>query len=61
VYQRERDWPAMRAACHARAVAMRDAVTALTRPAPIAPATTELRDQLCAVSLPQDARMPAEL
>ncbi len=60
-YQRERDWPAVRTACHALAVEARDAVTALTGLAPIAPATTEFWDQMCAVPLPQDVRMPAEL
>ena len=51
----------MRAACHALAVETRERIGALTGLPPISPATPEWWGQMCAVPLPQDVRMPAEL
>ncbi len=58
-YQREHDWGAVRAACHALLIEARDAVTALTSLAPIAPATTAFWGQMCAMPLPTSDGMPA--
>jgi isopenicillin-N epimerase len=58
-YQRERDWPAVRTACHALAVEARDGVTALTGLAPIALETTDFWGQMVAVPLPANAEVHA--
>lgn len=56
-FQREHDWPRVRAACHRLAGEMRARILALTGLPPIAPDSSEWWAQMCALPLPLlDAR-----
>ncbi len=51
-FQREHDWPAVRAACHRLAVQTRERIGALTGLPPISPETPEWWGQMCTIPLP---------
>ena len=59
-FQREHDWPAVRAACHAVAREARERINALTGLPPVCPDTTQWWMQMFATLLPADARLSAE-
>ncbi|MGI8690493.1 MAG: aminotransferase class V-fold PLP-dependent enzyme [Thermomicrobiales bacterium] len=51
-FQREHDWPRVRAACHLLAGEARARILALTGLPPIAPDSSEWWEQMCAIPLP---------
>jgi isopenicillin-N epimerase len=55
-FQRENDWPAVRAACHRLAVETRARIDALTGLEPVAPASSEWFGQMFTARLPQSWR-----
>ncbi|HLZ25429.1 MAG TPA: aminotransferase class V-fold PLP-dependent enzyme [Ktedonobacterales bacterium] len=59
-FQREHDWPVVRAACHALAAESRRRIGALTGLPQIAPEAAEWWGQMCAVSLPMRADVTPE-
>lgn len=58
-FQREHDWPAVRAACRALAGRAREGVAALTGLAHIYPEGEEFWGQMCAMPLPEEGQLPA--
>lgn len=51
-FQRENDWPAVRAACHALARQTRDRINAMTGLDSVCPDSTEWYSQMCTVRIP---------
>jgi isopenicillin-N epimerase len=51
-FQREHDWPRVRAACHVLAGEARERILALSDAEPIAPDTPEWWGQMCSIPLP---------
>jgi isopenicillin-N epimerase len=58
-FQREHDWPVVRAACHALAREAHSRISALTSLSPMYPDSTEWWVQMCAIPLPTEHQLPA--